>query len=114
MASIRTARVVAAVAALPLAVALFSGVAAADGAPAEHGKHGSNEGVASAVGAIGKHQDGNFSTVLQQAVGSGALNQNNTTQFKGSKIAFIDQSKGNVFIHLTPGVGPKAHERHRP
>ncbi|WP_320777912.1 hypothetical protein [Streptomyces sp. CRN 30] len=115
MASIRTARALAAVAALPLAAALFSGVAVAgDGAPAHDGKNGANVGVADAVGAVGMHNDGNFSTVLQQAVGCGASNQNFTTQFKESKLTFIDQSKGNVVVNLAPSGEPQHHHHHRP
>lgn len=114
MASIRTARALAAVAALPLAAALFSGVAAADGgAPAKDGKTGPNVGVAHTVGAVGKHNDGNFLTVPQQAVGSGALNQNNTAQIEDSKIVVIDRSKANIVLNLTPGAGPGEHGHHR-
>ncbi|GAA4995799.1 MULTISPECIES: hypothetical protein [Streptomyces] len=91
MASIRTARVLAAVAALPLAAALFTGVAAADnGAFADDG---SNAGVAT-IGRSGVGHDnfGNSSTTQQQAVGSGASNQSNTAQVNGSAFTAIDQS----------------------
>jgi hypothetical protein len=91
MASIRTARVLAAVAALPLAAALFTGVAAADnGAFADDG---SNAGVATVSGSGVRHNNnGNSSTTQQQAVGSGASNQSNTAQVNRSAFAAIDQS----------------------
>ncbi|WP_330305731.1 MULTISPECIES: hypothetical protein [unclassified Streptomyces] len=98
MASIRTARVLAAVAALPLAAALFSGVATADnGAFADDG---SNAGVASIVGSgVGHNNNGNSSTTQQQAVGSGASNQNNTAQVNGSGFTAIDQD--NAVVNFT-------------
>ncbi len=98
MASIRTARVLAAVSALPLAAALFSGVAAADnGAFADDG---SNAAVASIIGSgVGGDNNGNSSTSQQQAVGSGASNQNNTAQVNGSGFTAIDQS--NAVVNFT-------------
>jgi hypothetical protein len=98
MASIRTARVFAAVSALPLAAALFSGVAAADnGAFADDG---SNAAVASVIGSgVGGNNNGNSSTSQQQAVGSGASNQNNTAQVNGSAFTAIDQS--NAVVNFT-------------
>ncbi|WP_405871232.1 MULTISPECIES: hypothetical protein [unclassified Streptomyces] len=100
MASIRTARVIAAVSALPLAAALFTGVAAADnGAIADNG---SNAGVASVVGSgVGHNNNGNSSTTQQNAVGSGASNQSNTAQVKGSPFATINQGNKNVAINFT-------------
>ena len=50
MASIRTARVIAAVSALPLAAALLGGIAAADNGA--FAGDGSNAGVASVVGSV--------------------------------------------------------------
>ncbi|MEU6222126.1 hypothetical protein [Streptomyces sp. NPDC047042] len=98
MASIRTARVLAAVSALPLAAALFGGVAAADnGAFADNG---SNAAVAGIVGSgVGGNNNGNSSTSQQQAVGSGASNQNNTAQVNGSGLTAIDQS--NAVVNFT-------------
>ncbi|MGY1499188.1 hypothetical protein ACW4TU_21825 [Streptomyces sp. QTS52] len=98
MASIRTARVLAAVSALPLAVALFSGVATADnGAFADDG---SNSAVAGIIGSgVGGNNNGNSSTSQQQAVGSGASNQNNTAQVNGSAFTAIDQS--NAVVNFT-------------
>ncbi|MFD5627543.1 MULTISPECIES: hypothetical protein [unclassified Streptomyces] len=95
MASIRTARVLAAVAALPLAATLFTGVATADnGAFADDG---SNAAVATVSGSgVGGDNFGNSSTTQQQAVGSGASNQNNTAQVNGSAFTAIDQSNNVV------------------
>jgi len=98
MASIRTARVLAAVAALPLAATLFAGVAAADnGAFADDG---SNAAVATVSGSgVGGDNFGNSSTTQQQAVGSGASNQSNTAQVNGSAFTAIDQS--NAVVNFT-------------
>lgn len=83
MASIRTARVIAAVAALPLAAALFGGVASADNGA--FANDGSNAGVASVIGSgVGGNNHGNSSTSQQVATGAGASNQNNTAQVNGS------------------------------
>ncbi|MGW3118052.1 hypothetical protein ACWDBW_13065 [Streptomyces sp. NPDC001107] len=100
MASIRTARVIAAVSALPLAAALFAGVAAADnGAIADNG---SNAGVVSAVGSgVGLDNNGNSSTTQQNAVGSGASNQSNTAQVKGSAFTAVNQGNKNVAINFS-------------
>ncbi|MFF7330595.1 hypothetical protein ACIQU5_20875 [Streptomyces sp. NPDC090306] len=99
MASIRTARVIAAVSALPLAVALFAGVAAADnGAVADSG---SNAGVATVSGSgVGHDNSGNSSTTQQQAVGAGASNQSNTAQVDGSAFTSINQGNENVAVHF--------------
>ncbi|MEW2086104.1 MULTISPECIES: hypothetical protein [unclassified Streptomyces] len=98
MASIRTARVLAAVAALPLTAALFSGIAQADnGAFADDG---SNATVASIVGSgVGGNNNGNSTTTQQVASGAGASNQNNTASVNGSGFTFIDQS--NAVVHFT-------------
>lgn len=101
MASIRTARVIAAVSALPLAAALFTGVATADnGAFADDG---SNAGVAT-VGNSGVGHDnyGNSSTTQQQAIGSGASNQSNTAQVNGSAFTAINQGNDNTSVNFTP------------
>jgi hypothetical protein len=97
MASIRTARAIAAVAALPLAAALFSGVAQADnGAFADDG---SNATVASVVGGVGGDNWGNSTTTQQVASGAGASNQNNTASVNGSGFTAIDQS--NTVVNFT-------------
>ncbi|ARP71292.1 hypothetical protein LK07_17560 [Streptomyces pluripotens] len=99
MASIRTARVFAAVAALPLAATVFTGVAAADNGA--FAGDGSNAGVASVIGSgVGHDNNGNSSTTQQNAVGPGASNQSNTAQVNGSAFAAIQQGNENVLIHF--------------
>ncbi|WP_030319346.1 hypothetical protein [Streptomyces sp. NRRL B-3229] len=101
MASIRTARVIAAVSALPLAAALFTGVAAADNGG--FADDGSNVGVASIVGSgVGHDNNGNASTTQQNAVGSGASNQSNTAQVKGSAFTAVNQGNNNTVVHFSP------------
>ncbi|MBC2865809.1 hypothetical protein [Streptomyces mexicanus] len=101
MASIRTARVLAAVTAVPLAAALFTGLAAADtGAVAGNG---SNAGVAGVVGSgVGHNNNGNSSTSQQQAVGNGASNQSNSAQVNRSAFTSIQQGNRNVAVNFTP------------
>ncbi|GAA2315064.1 hypothetical protein OKJ48_38170 [Streptomyces kunmingensis] len=99
MASIRTARVIAAVAALPLAAALFSGVAIADNG--SFADNGSNAGVATVNGSgVGHDNFGNSSTTQQQAVGNGASNQNNSAQVNGSAFTAIDQTNENLVVNF--------------
>ncbi len=101
MASIRTARVMAAVAALPLAVALFDGVASADNG--SFANDGSNASVASIIGSgVGGDNGGNSSTSQQVATGSGASNQNNTAQVNGSAFTVIHQANSNVGVTFVP------------
>lgn len=101
MASIRTARVIAAVSALPLAAALFTGVAEADNGG--FADDGSNAGVASIVGSgVGGTNNGNSSTTQQNAVGSGASNQSNTAQVNGSAFTAINQGNDNTSVNFTP------------
>ncbi|WP_424212676.1 hypothetical protein ACN20G_11680 [Streptomyces sp. BI20] len=98
MASIRTARVIATVASLPLAVALFGGVAQADNGG--FADNGSNTSVASVVGSgVAGDNHGNSSTTQQVATGSGASNQNNGAQVNGSGVTAIDQSNVAVNFH---------------
>ncbi|AWI33050.1 hypothetical protein AB0K47_01075 [Streptomyces tirandamycinicus] len=101
MASIRTARALAAVAALPLAAALFTGVAhAGNGAFAGDG---SNAAVATISGSgVGGHNLGNSTTTQQVATGAGASNQNNTAAVNGSDFTAIDQSNENIAITFLP------------
>ncbi|MGW7263147.1 hypothetical protein [Streptomyces sp. NPDC054842] len=100
MASIRTARVFAAVAALPLAAALLSGVAAADNGG--FADDGSNAAVATISGSgVGHDNFGNASTSQQQAVGSGASNQSNSAQVNGSAFTAIDQSNETIAVNFT-------------
>ncbi|MFH7593946.1 hypothetical protein WDV06_02425 [Streptomyces racemochromogenes] len=101
MASIRTARVIAAVASLPLAAALFGGVASADNG--SFANDGSNASVASVIGSgVGGNNHGNSSTSQQVATGAGASNQNNTAQVNGSAYTAIHQANSNVAVHFFP------------
>lgn len=99
MATIRTARVLAAVAALPLTAALFTGVASADnGALADDG---SNAASASITGSgVGHDNSGNSSTTQQQAVGYGASNRSNTAQVNRSAFTAIDQRDETVVVNF--------------
>ncbi|MET7368340.1 hypothetical protein ABZS61_21260 [Streptomyces sp. NPDC005566] len=101
MASTRTARALAAVAALPLAAALFGGVAVADNG--SFASDGSNAAVATIGSAgVGGNNSGNSSTSLQQAVGSGASNHSNSAQVSGSAFTAIDQSTDIVAVNFSP------------
>ncbi|MFF8591623.1 hypothetical protein ACF061_09250 [Streptomyces sp. NPDC015220] len=101
MASIRTARVLAAVTAVPLAAALFTGVAAADNGG--FAGNGSNAGAASVAGSgVGHDNKGNSSTTQQQAVGAGASNQSNTAQVNGSAFTTVQQGNRNVAVDFSP------------
>ncbi|WP_133911204.1 hypothetical protein [Streptomyces sp. NBC_00582] len=101
MASIRTARVIAAVSALPLAAALFTGVAVADNGG--FADDGSNAGVASVVGSgVGHDNNGNSSTTQQNAVGSGASNQSNTGQVNGAAYTALNQGNRNIAVSFAP------------
>ncbi|MFE1293634.1 MULTISPECIES: hypothetical protein [unclassified Streptomyces] len=105
MASIRTARVLAAVSALPLAAALFAGVATADnGAVADDGSSAAvTHAVQGIVGSgVGGHNTGNSSTTQQQAIGAGASNQSNTAQVKGSAFTAVNQGNENVAVSFSP------------
>ncbi|MGC5345097.1 hypothetical protein ACPXCE_11295 [Streptomyces sp. DT24] len=100
MASVRTARALAVVAALPLAAALFSGVAQADNG--SFANDGSSAAVATVSGiGVGGSNAGNSSTTQQQAVGAGASNQNNTAQVNGSAFTAIDQSHRDITVNFT-------------
>ncbi|MFF2406050.1 hypothetical protein [Streptomyces sp. NPDC058092] len=100
MASIRTARALAAVAALPLAAALFSGVAQADSG--SFANDGSNAAVATVVGSgVGGNNSGNSSTSQQQAVGSGASNRSNSAQVNGSAFTVVDQHSEYLAVNFT-------------
>ncbi|WP_327409423.1 hypothetical protein OG458_22140 [Streptomyces sp. NBC_01281] len=98
MAGIRTARVLAAVAALPLAAALCTGVASADNGG--FASNGSNAGAATVSGGVGHDNNGNSATTQQQAVGAGASNQNNTAQVNGSAFTAINQGNSNVLVNF--------------
>ncbi|MFE0601303.1 hypothetical protein ACFW2T_06990 [Streptomyces sp. NPDC058892] len=101
MASSRTARAIAAVAALPLTVALFGGVASADNG--SFANDGSNASVASIIGSgVGGDNNGNSATSQQVATGFGASNQNNTAQVNGSSFTAINQGNSNVAVNFHP------------
>ncbi|MGY3202738.1 hypothetical protein [Streptomyces sp. TE5632] len=105
MASIRTARVIAAVSALPLAAALFAGVAMADtGALADDGSNATATSAEAGVlgSGVGGDNYGNAATTQQQAVGSGASNQSNTAQVNGSALTSVVQGNDNVVVNFTP------------
>ncbi|MFH0517522.1 hypothetical protein ACHBTE_10125 [Streptomyces sp. M41] len=105
MASIRTARVIAAVSALPLAAALFAGVAAADnGAIADDGSSAAVTNAAQGLvgSGVGGDNFGNSSTTQQQASGSGASNQSNTAQVNGSAFTAVNQGNDNTAVNFTP------------
>ncbi|MDX3076732.1 MULTISPECIES: hypothetical protein [unclassified Streptomyces] len=99
MASTRTARVLAAMASLPLAAALFAGTAVADNGALSGG--GSNATVVSnSGGSVGRDNFGSVTTTQQAATGAGASNQNNNASVVGSAFTEIHQS--NVNIHFGP------------
>ena len=103
MASIRTARVIAAVSALPLAAVLFAGVATADnGAIADDGSSAAVTNAAQGLigSGVGGDNYGNSATTQQQATGSGASNQSNTAQVNGSAFTAVQQGNENVAIHF--------------
>ncbi|WP_327235700.1 hypothetical protein OG349_18735 [Streptomyces sp. NBC_01317] len=100
MASFRTVRVIAAVAALPLAAALFTGVAEADNGG--FANDGSNAVVSTISGSgVGGNNYGNSTTTQQVANGAGASNQNNTASVVGSAFTAIDQSNENISVSFT-------------
>ncbi|MEV0039432.1 hypothetical protein ACFRR7_31580 [Streptomyces sp. NPDC056909] len=99
MASFRTARAFAAVAALPLAAALFTGVAQADDDAFSDNEW--NASVATlAGGGVGGHNFGNSTTTQQVATGAGASNQNNTANVIGAGFTTIDQSNENIAVNF--------------
>ena len=109
MARFRTARVVAALAAVPLAAGLL--LAGAGAAVADNGAlagDGSNSSVVSNVdsGNLFGNVNGNYNWTQQTATGSGASNQNNTLGVKdNSGLVFADQSNKNVHVHFAPVIG---------
>ncbi|MDG4864456.1 hypothetical protein P8605_40555 [Streptomyces sp. T-3] len=100
MASIRTARILAAASALPLAAALFAGVAQADNGG--FADDGSNTSVATISGSgVGDDNNGNSATNQNVATGSGASNQNNNAQVNGSGFTAITQSNENIAVNFS-------------
>ncbi|MEU7720423.1 hypothetical protein [Streptomyces tibetensis] len=105
MASIRTARVIAAVSALPLAAVLFTGAAAADnGAFADNGSIASvTETEQGNLGSgVGGDNFGNAATTQQQALGDGTSNQSNTAQVNGTEPTAVNQGNGNTAVSFSP------------
>ncbi|WP_329565684.1 hypothetical protein [Kitasatospora sp. NBC_01266] len=106
MARNRTARVIVALAAAPLAAGLLlagAGAAFADNVGGADG--GSNSSVVSNVGSgnIFGSVDGNYNATQQTATGSGASNQNNTLGVKdNSGWVYADQSNKDVKIDFAP------------
>ncbi|MFD3544391.1 hypothetical protein ACFWUW_02020 [Streptomyces sp. NPDC058655] len=95
------ARAIAAAVALPLAVALFGGVATADSSAL--GNDGSNASGADVIGSgVGGDNHGNSAISQQAATGAGASNQNNTAQVNGSAFTAIQQSNSNVAVDFHP------------
>ncbi|MDK1474958.1 hypothetical protein QNO07_16295 [Streptomyces sp. 549] len=90
MASTRTARVIAAAAAVPLAAVLLGGVAHADNGA--FANDGSNASVVSSVGSgVAGSNNGNSTTNQQAATGAGASNQANNASVNGSGLTSISQ-----------------------
>ncbi|MFG2195671.1 hypothetical protein [Streptomyces sp. NPDC048639] len=100
MASIRTVRGLAALASLPLAAALFTGVAQAENGPSAG--DGSNASTAALMGsgASGRNS-GNSTTVQQVSTGAGASNQNSTASVKDAESTTIDQSTHDVSVYFS-------------
>ncbi|MFE5852512.1 hypothetical protein ACFQ61_04730 [Streptomyces sp. NPDC056500] len=98
MASIRTARIAAVVAALPLTFALLSGVAAADnGSFADNGSNATAASI-SGSGVTGVNL-GNSTTSQQVASGPGANNQSNIASASGSAFTAVEQT--NAVVNFT-------------
>ncbi|MFI5805676.1 hypothetical protein [Streptomyces sp. NPDC051561] len=96
----RNARIFAAVAALPLAAALFTGVATADNG--SFADDGSNAAVATVNGSgVGGTNNGNATTTQQVANGAGASNQSNNASVNGSGFTSINQGNENVAVNFT-------------
>ncbi|MFD0357104.1 hypothetical protein ACFVHW_25690 [Streptomyces sp. NPDC127110] len=102
MAGIRSIRVMAALASLPLAAALFTGTAQADNGAGAAGT-ASNAALAGILGSgVGGSNLGNSSTAQQVASGSGASNQNNGAQANGSGFTAIGQSNNHDSLIYNP------------
>lgn len=88
MARIRTARVIAAVAAVPLAVAMFGGVAHAD-----NGAIAADDSNATVVSS---ESGGSALTNQQVATGPGASNQANNANVSGPGVNVVDQTNTTI------------------
>lgn len=98
MASIRTARVIAAVASVPLAFGLLGGIAQADntGAVAGVGSSSSAQSIDSGFGIGELEKEGVETNTQQSATGRGNSNENNTVGIADSAFTFVDQSTNAV------------------
>lgn len=102
MASIRSIRVTAALASLPLALAVLGGVAHADNGAGASGT-ASNAALAGILGSgVGGSNLGNSATAQQVASGFGASNQNNGAQSNGSGSTAVGQSNSNASLVWNP------------
>ncbi|MFG1805293.1 hypothetical protein [Streptomyces sp. NPDC049040] len=99
MASIRTVRLLAAVAALPVAAVLFSGTAVADDGAFAGGQSNASV-VSNSGGNVGPGNSGNVTTTQQAATGTGASNENNTASATGTGFTAVEQNVVN--IHFPP------------
>ncbi|WP_031512597.1 hypothetical protein [Streptomyces sp. NRRL F-5123] len=100
MASIRTVRVLAAVAGLPVAAVLFAaGTAAADDGAFAGGQSAATV-VSNSGGNVVGDNFGNVTTTQQVATGPGASNRNSQASVAGSGFTAIDQSA--VDVHFSP------------
>ncbi|KAB8163420.1 MULTISPECIES: hypothetical protein [Streptomyces] len=88
MASIRTARVLATLAATPLLLGAVSGVAHAVDDNAIAG---------SVASGVGDDNNGNYSGTQQAASGLGASNESNTVNVNESAFTFVDQSDNTYY-----------------
>ncbi|MEO3766228.1 hypothetical protein [Streptomyces sp. B8F3] len=90
MARTRTARILAAAASLPLAVALFGGVAHADNGAGAFANDDSNSAIVGQLGGVGGDNYGN-NAQTQQVNNGGGYNESNTANVQGFGNA-VDQS----------------------
>lgn len=108
MASIRTARILAAVAAVPLTLGVLGGAAHAAG---KGGKGGADDytigGIVSqAADSSVRSRSGNASTTQQAAIGDGASNRSNTANVNGVLYGPLVQSTdpGAITLNFGPGM----------
>ncbi|NUS11811.1 MAG: hypothetical protein HOY69_10485 [Streptomyces sp.] len=96
MARIRTARVLAAVAALPVAAVLFAGTAAADDGAFAGGLSNAATVTNTGGNGVGGDNFGNQTTTQQTANGPGASTQDDSASVAGSGFTAIEQDPVNV------------------
>ncbi|WP_234380310.1 hypothetical protein [Streptomyces sp. CMB-StM0423] len=83
MARTRTARILAAAASLPLAVALFGGVAHADNGAGAFANDDSHSAIVGQLGGVGDDNFGNNAQTQQVNNGDGGYNESNTANVQG-------------------------------